>query len=56
MTEFIKKLDKIEVKFDVINIISEYEVRICEGTRYIVHIEAMMIKLLKVLSNYKLIG
>ena len=56
MIEFIKRLDKLEVKFEVINIISEYEVRICEGTRYIVHIEAMMIKLLKILNNYKLIG
>jgi len=56
MTEFVKKVDNLDLKFEVINIVSEYEVRICEGTRYIVHIEAMMIKLLRLLYSNKVIG
>tara|TARA_B100000900_G_C20515178_1_gene689752 strand:- start:689 stop:1288 length:600 start_codon:yes stop_codon:yes gene_type:complete len=56
MIEFTNKVDNLILKYDVINIVSEYEVRICEGTRYIVHIEAMMIKLLKLLYNNKVIG
>ena len=55
LTEFIGKVDNLDLKFEIINIISEYEVRICEGTRYIVHIEAMMIKLLKLLYSSKVI-
>ena len=56
LTEFISKVDDLNLKFEIINIISEYEVRICEGTRYIVHVEAMMIKLLRLLYSSKVIG
>ncbi len=55
LSEFIGKVDNLDLKFEIINIISEYEVRICEGTRYIVHIEAMMIKLLKLVYSSKVI-
>tara|TARA_B100001248_G_C27396534_1_gene465959 strand:- start:706 stop:1863 length:1158 start_codon:yes stop_codon:yes gene_type:complete len=55
LSEFIGKVDNLDLKFEIINIISEYEVRICEGTRYIVHIEAMMIKLLKLVYSSKFI-
>ena len=51
MIKFIDRVDDLDLKFDIINIISDYEVRICEGTRYIVHIEAMIIKLLKTLHQ-----
>ena len=54
MIEFIKKFDSLEMKFNIINIISSYEVRICEGTRFIVHVEAMMIKILKLLNETSL--
>ena len=51
MSEFIGRIEDLELKFNIINVISEYEVRICEGTRYIVHVEAMMIKLLKIVNK-----
>jgi replication factor C subunit 3/5 len=51
MDKLVLKLDSLNKKFQIINIISKYELRITQGTRYIVHIEAMMLEILEYLSK-----
>ncbi len=42
----IEKIDDIKLKHEIIEIISKYELRISQGTRHIVHLEAMMLDIL----------
>lgn len=53
MLDLIKNVDDLELKFKIIDIISTFELRISQGTRYIVHLEAMMIKILTLFQNNK---
>ncbi len=53
MISLIKRIDSIHVKHEVIKIISKYEQRISQGTRYIVHLEAMMLDILSFLQKSK---
>ena len=50
----IKKIDDIKLKHDIIEIISKYELRISQGTRHIVHLEAMMVDILTFLYQSKI--
>ena len=50
----IEKIDDIKLKHDIIEIISKYELRISQGTRHIVHLEAMMVDILTFLYQSKI--
>jgi|TARA_B100000524_G_scaffold344915_1_gene242824 replication factor C subunit 3/5 len=50
----IEKIDNIKLKHDIIEIISKYELRISQGTRHIVHLEAMMVDILTFLYQSKI--
>ena len=54
LLEFKNRFEDIRTKQKIIDIIAEFEVRICDGTRYIVHIEAMMLKILNYLYKKKI--
>ena len=41
------------IKHEIIQIISKYELRISQGTRYIVHLEAMMLEILSFIEKSK---
>ena len=49
----IDKVPNIYVKNEIIQIISKYELRISQGTRYIVHLEAMMLEILTFIQKSK---
>lgn len=53
MINLIEKLDNINLKYNVIDIISKYEQRISQGTRHIVHLEAMSLEILSFLNESK---
>ena len=53
MSNLIKKVNNIELKFKVVEIVSMFELRVSQGTRFIVHIEAMMIQILTLLNQNK---
>ena len=53
MVTLIKKVDNIMIKHEIIKIISKYELRISQGTRYIVHLEAMMLEILSFIHKSK---
>lgn len=53
MVTLIKKVDNIMIKHEIIKIISKYELRISQGTRYIVHLEAMMLEILSFIQKSK---
>lgn len=53
MTTVVKRIDNIYVKHEIIQIISKYELRISQGTRYIVHLEAMMLEILAFIQKSK---
>lgn len=46
--------DKLKLKHNIIEIISTYENRLNQGTRHIIHIEALISKLICLFSNYHL--
>lgn len=46
--------DKLKLKYNIIEIISIYENRLNQGTRHIIHIEALVSKLICLFSNYHL--
>jgi len=54
MLKLIEKLDNIKLKLRIIEITSIFEVRISQGTRHIIHIEAYIIRLLYLLNNYRI--
>ena len=49
MMKLIDKIDDIDINYEIINIISKFEMRITLGTRNIVHLEAMMLEILTLL-------
>lgn len=51
MVNLINQIDNITLKYQVIDIISKYELRISLGTRYIVHLEAMAMEILSFLNK-----
>ena len=53
MKNLISRIDDIELKYKVVEIVSMFELRISQGTRYIVHLEAMMIQILTLLNENK---
>lgn len=53
MVSIIERIDNITLKHEIIEIISKYELRISQGTRHIVHLEAMMIDVLTFLYKSK---
>lgn len=46
--------DKLKLKYNIIDIISIYENRLNQGTRHIIHMEALISKLICLFSNYYL--
>lgn len=53
MRNLIEKMDELELKYKVVEIVSMFELRISQGTRYIVHLEAMMVQILTLLNENK---
>ena len=53
MTNLTEKLSNIYLKYNVIDIISKYELRISSGTRHIVHFESMCLEILSFLNKTK---
>ena len=53
MIALIEKLNSITMKNEIIKIVSKYELRISQGTRYIVHLEAMMLEILCFMQKSK---
>jgi replication factor C subunit 3/5 len=55
-TIYIKIIEKInnrlDMKYDIINIISKYENRLNQGTRHIIHVEALIVELLNLFIKY----
>ncbi len=57
LRSLIEKINDIELKYKVVELVSAFELRISQGTRYIVHFEAMMVQILTLLNeNKKLIN
>ena len=50
MCNILKYIDNINIKYDIINITSNYEQRLCLGTRHIIHIEAYILNIIKHIS------
>ena len=44
LRSLIEKINDIELKYKVVELVSAFELRISQGTRYIVHFEAMMVQ------------
>tara|TARA_B100001093_G_scaffold519488_1_gene608769 strand:+ start:2141 stop:3298 length:1158 start_codon:yes stop_codon:yes gene_type:complete len=53
MISLIERVDNLDLKFKIIDTVSSFELRISQGTRYIVHFEAMMIKILTIFHGSK---
>lgn len=53
MINLVDKVKDLNLKFKIIDIVSSYELRISQGTRYIVHFEAMMINILTIFHSNK---
>ena len=51
MNLFISKVDDIETKYNIIDITSLFELRISMGTRYIIQMEAYLIKIIYILNK-----
>ena len=51
LEKIIERIKKIEIKYKIIDIISKYENRITIGTRYIVHLEAMIFDIINIIHN-----
>ena len=47
MINILTYINDIHIKYDIINITSEYEQRLSLGTRHIIHIEAYIIKIIQ---------
>ena len=52
MIKLLEKDFPIEIKYYIIEITSIFELRISKGTRYIIHLEAYIIRLIYLLSNF----
>jgi len=53
MKRLTERIDDIKLKYQIVEIVSTFELRISQGTRYIVHLEAMMIQILTLLNDNK---
>lgn len=53
MVRLINSVDTLKLKNYIINITSIFEQRLSQGTRHIIHMEAYVIRLIYLLSNYK---
>ena len=53
MRKIIEKINNINLKYKVVEIVSAFELRISQGTRYIVHLEAMMVEILTLFNKNK---
>jgi hypothetical protein len=53
MKRLTERIDDIKLKYQIVEIVSSFELRISQGTRYIVHLEAMMIQILTLLNDNK---
>jgi replication factor C subunit 3/5 len=51
MLKLINKFDDIKIKYHIIEITSVFEKRINKGTRYIIHLEAYILRLIKLFLN-----
>lgn len=51
MIKLLQTFDELELKYNIINITSNYEERLTHGTRHIIHFEAYIIKLLYLFNN-----
>lgn len=52
MMLLINKVDDINIKYNIIEITSDFELRISKGTRYIIHMEAYIIKIINYMNKY----
>ena len=51
MLKLINKFDDIQIKYQIIEITSIFEKRLNQGTRYIIHLEAYVLRLIKLFLN-----
>jgi replication factor C subunit 3/5 len=51
MNTFKTKIKDNEIKFKIIEETSKFENRICQGTRYIIHLEAYLIKVIQIINS-----
>ena len=42
---------KLNIKYNIVNIISKYENRLNQGTRHIIHVEALIVELLNLFAK-----
>lgn len=54
MNKLINNIDDFNLKFSIINDTSIFESRLSIGTRFVIHLEAYIIKIYSLLKNYKL--
>jgi replication factor C subunit 3/5 len=47
------KINDNEIRYQIIEETSKYENRICQGTRYIIHLEAYLIKVIQIINSHK---
>jgi hypothetical protein len=52
MLLFINKVDNINIKYNIIEVTSTFELRIAQGTRYIIHMEAYLIKIIYIMNIF----
>ena len=52
MLQLLDKFDEIELKYNIIEITSIFEKRLNQGTRYIIHLEAYILRLIQVFSSF----
>nr|QFG74545.1 MAG: DNA polymerase III, delta subunit [Megaviridae environmental sample] len=50
LLQFLKKIDNINIKNEIINLTSKIEFKGITGTRYLIHLEYYIIKIMKILS------
>ena len=46
-----RKINNNQIKFKIIEETSKFENRICQGTRYIIHLEAYLIKVIQIINS-----
>ena len=51
MNKLLKLNTNLKLSYEIINITSEYENRIHQGTRHIIHFESYIIQLINLFSN-----
>jgi len=51
MNNILKKLSNLDLKFNIIDLTSEVETRVNNGTRYLIHLEYYILKIIDLLKN-----